>query len=432
MAWILLGLVIYYFLLLSERVLVGISPHQLEQLRTDNSFLSRCAQRLMEEIRPSLSALLLARLFLKILLTVCSVSWLARVPAVRSTLYQVSERSAAPGWLIWGIAGAGVAAALAALFRGLQQINRPALAGDAFRVALKNLGPFILFWRLLLAPVLPKSRPAHPAHAALPPQPVNTTATGFNGEQQSDLELLKSIVKFSDVTVKQVMQPRSKVVAVDFRTRFNQLLETVREAGFSRLPVYDEDLDNVTGILYVKDLVPHLDKPDDFEWQSLIRTNLVLVPEAKRVSELLQEFKRNRRHMAIVIDEYGGSSGIVTMEDILEEVTGEIRDEFDEENEIRYRKLDDYNYLFEGQTLLNDVCQITGLAADTFDEVRGAADTLAGLALELKGDIPKPGTELVWNDYLLTVIAADNRRIEQLKLTIAGGTEKEVTRKGIL
>lgn len=232
------------------------------------------------------------------------------------------------------------------------------------------------------------------------------------------MELLKSIVKFSDVTVKQVMQPRSKVVAVDFRTNFSELLGVVREAGFSRLPVYDEDLDNVTGILYVKDLVSHLDKPATFEWQSLIRTNLQLVPEAKRVSELLQEFKRNKRHMAIVVDEYGGSSGIVTMEDILEEITGEIRDEFDEESEIRYRKLDDHNYLFEGQTLLNDVCRIAGLAPGTFDEVRGAADTLAGLALELKGDIPKTGTELSWNGYLLTVITADERRIEQLKLTI--------------
>ncbi len=214
------------------------------------------------------------------------------------------------------------------------------------------------------------------------------------------------------------MQPRSKVVAADFRTHFHDLLGIVREAGFSRMPVFDEDFDNVTGILYVKDLVPHLDKTADFEWQSLIRTNIQLVPESKRISELLQEFKRNKRHMAIVVDEYGGSAGIVTMEDILEEITGEIRDEFDEENDIRYRKIDDHNYLFEGQTLLNDVCRITGLAPGAFDDVRGGADTLAGLALELKGDIPKAGAEIAWNDYVLTVVAADDRRIAQLKLTI--------------
>ncbi len=247
---------------------------------------------------------------------------------------------------------------------------------------------------------------------------MDSTSAQHQLEKQRDIELLKSIVKFSDVTVKQVMQPRSKVVAVDFRTQFSDLLQTVRESGFSRLPVYDDDLDNVTGILYVKDLLAHLNQPEDFEWQPLIRTNLQLVPEAKRASELLQEFKRNRRHMAIVVDEYGGSSGIVTMEDILEEVTGEIRDEFDEESEFRYRKLDEYNYLFEGQTLLNDVCRIAGLPPGTFDPARGAADTLAGLALELKGDIPSPGAELQWENYLLTVISADNRKIDQIKLTL--------------
>jgi CBS domain containing-hemolysin-like protein len=230
--------------------------------------------------------------------------------------------------------------------------------------------------------------------------------------------MLKSIVKFSDVTVKQVMQPRARVAALDFRSTFADVLDAVRASGFSRMPVYDEDFDNVTGILYVKDLLPHLDKPESFEWQSLIRTNVLVAPESKRASELLQEFKQRKRHMAIVVDEYGGSAGIVTMEDILEEVTGEIRDEFDDENEFRFRKLDERNYLFEGQTLLNDVCRITGLDPDTFDAVRGNADTLAGLALELHGDIPGQGTEIPWNGYLITVTSAGRRRIEQLKLTL--------------
>ena len=217
------------------------------------------------------------------------------------------------------------------------------------------------------------------------------------------------------------MQPRSKVVSVDFRTGFHELLEVVRQSEFSRLPVYDEDLDNVTGILYVKDLVPFLDNEDAFEWQTLLRTNMLMVPEAKRGSELLQEFKQQRMHMAVVVDEYGGISGIVTMEDILEEVTGDIRDEFDEDSEIRYRKIDDFNYLFEGQVLLNDVCRLTGLEPGTFDEVRGTSDTLAGLALELRGDIPLIGTEMSWNGFLLTVTVADKRRIEQLKLSLPKG-----------
>jgi CBS domain containing-hemolysin-like protein len=246
----------------------------------------------------------------------------------------------------------------------------------------------------------------------------NAVETPNQMGEKRELELLKSIVQFGDTTVKQVMQPRSKVVGVEFRTNYEQLLQIVKAAEFSRIPVYDEDLDNVTGILYVKDLIAHLDKPASFEWQALIRTNLLIAPESKGCSELLQEFKLEKIHMAIVVDEYGGCSGIVTMEDLLEEVTGDIRDEFDVENDVRYRKIDAHNYLFEGQTLLNDVCRIAGLSPGAFDEVRNTADTLAGLALTLKGDIPSAGTEIVWGQYQLTIIAANNRRIEQLKLTI--------------
>ena len=144
----------------------------------------------------------------------------------------------------------------------------------------------------------------------------------------------------------------------------------------------------------------------------------MLVPDSKRGIELLREFKQEKMHMALVVDEYGGSSGLVTLEDILEEVIGDIRDEFDAESEIRYRKLDDYNFLFEGQILLNDVCRITGLSVNVFDEVRGNSDTLAGLALELRGDIPPTGAEISWEGYILKVISADSRKIEQLKLTL--------------
>lgn len=418
MGWFILGLVLYFLVLLSERVLAGISPHHLDLLRAASSPFSRLSQHLVAQISRVLSALLLARLMLQILTVTVATVYLVRADAVRTTLSGLSARSGLPGWLTWWIAGIVLAGLLALVFWLLKKINWPRLKGAGLRTGLQWLGPFILFWKYLFGPLLPRKVEKNVAERNSDTSVSSGAPSVFSGEKPREIELLKSIVKFSDVTVKQVMQPRSKVVGVDFRTGFGDLLPLVREAGFSRLPVYDEDLDNVTGILYVKDLMPHLDKPADFEWQSLIRTNILLVPEAKRVSELLQEFKRNRRHLAIVVDEYGGSAGIVTMEDILEEITGEIRDEFDEESEIHYRKIDDHNYLFEGQTLLNDVCRIAGLAPGTFDEVRGAADTLAGLALELKGDIPQAGAELAWNGYLLTIMAADKRRIEQLKLTI--------------
>ena len=412
----LLGLLLYYLVLTAERLLMAVSPHDADLLRNDPSSASRRAAALLEQIRPTMSALLLARLLLKVLLVVFGTVAVLGWPPVRAML---DEAGTAMGGRMWPSLGLAlvVSGLFAGLFWGLKKIDFPKSRATRTLFWLQRMSLFVLFWKVLFFLFLKKDKSPSAAEseasAAAEPLP-NTPAAS----EKRDIEMLKSIVKFGDVTVKQVMQPRSKVAAVDFRTDFHDLLAAVREAGFSRLPVFDEDLDNVTGILYVKDLIAHLHQPADFEWQPLIRTNVLLAPESKRVSELLQEFKEQKIHMAIVVDEYGGSAGIVTMEDILEEVTGEIRDEFDEESDIRYRKLDDLNYLFEGQTLLNDVCRIIGLPADTFDPVRGNADTLAGLALELRGDIPKTGTEIPWNGYLLTVMAADNRKVSQLKFTI--------------
>ncbi len=240
------------------------------------------------------------------------------------------------------------------------------------------------------------------------------------GEQHAehDMDILKGIVKFGDIAVKQIMRSRVDVVAVDFRINFRELMQTVRDAGYSRIPVYDQDFDNITGILYVKDLLGYLDEDDNFEWQELIRANVMYVPEAKKIDDLLKEFQQNRLHMAVVVDEYGGSSGVVTLEDIMEEVIGEIRDEFDDAIELEYKKIDDYNYLFEGKTLLNDVCRVIGVDTDTFDEVKGDADSVAGLLLEMIGFIPKPEDEVNYNDYRFKIVSVDNRRIKQIQITL--------------
>lgn len=233
-----------------------------------------------------------------------------------------------------------------------------------------------------------------------------------------DIDILKSIVKFGDLTVKQIMRSRVDVVAIDFRVDYGELLETIREAGYSRIPVYENDFDNVTGILYVKDLLGHLNEPADFEWQELIRPDVYYVPEAKKINDLLKEFQIERLHIAIVVDEYGGSSGIVTLEDIMEEIIGEIKDEFDDEVEVVYKKIDDYNYLFEGKTLLNDVCRIIGIDTNSFDEVKGEADSLAGLLLEIKGQMPKTDAEITQGLYRFKVVTVSKRRIEQILLTL--------------
>ncbi len=235
---------------------------------------------------------------------------------------------------------------------------------------------------------------------------------------EREMDILKGIVKFGDVAVKQIMRSRVDVIAIDFRDSYSTLLNTVKDAGFSRIPVYDEDFDNITGILYVKDLLDHLSEPSEYEWQELIRTDIMFVPESKKIDDLLREFQQNRTHMAIVVDEFGGSSGIVTLEDIMEEVIGEIKDEFDDDIELEYRKIDDYNYVFEGKTLLNDVCRVIGVDTNTFDTIKGNADSVAGLILEVLGQIPKKDREVKYNDYRFKIVSVDDRRIKEIQITL--------------
>ena len=237
-------------------------------------------------------------------------------------------------------------------------------------------------------------------------------------ESKEDVDILKGIVKFGEVTVTQIMKARVDVVAVDFRVPYSQLLKVAKDSGYSRIPIYEEDFDHVTGILYVKDLLGHLHETDEFEWQSLIRTNTLYVPESKKIDDLLKDFQAQRRHMAIVVDEYGGSSGIVTLEDIMEEIIGEIRDEFDDAVEVEFTKIDDYNFLFEGKTMLNDVCRIIGVDTETFDAVSRESDSIAGLLLEMIGFIPKKGREITYEGFKFKIESVSKRRIEQVLITL--------------
>ncbi len=417
MGWLFFIFLLYFLCLLVERALVSVSSHDLDALRSEDSLAARRVSSMSIEIRPNLAALLLARIFLISLSGVIVAFYVYESREINEWLFGLSEWSDLSPKFVWGILGTGLALGLSLVIWGMQKLDFQKNKLGRAALLLKRLWWFAFFWRAVFKVFTHKEKITE-AQGHGKESDRNSSDGISAASEKRELELLKSIVQFGDVTVKQVMQPRSKVVSVDFRTGFHELLEVVRQSEFSRLPVHDEDLDNVTGILYVKDLIPHLDKDENFEWQPLIRTNVLMVPEAKRGSELLQEFKHQKMHMAVVVDEYGGIAGIVTMEDILEEVTGDIRDEFDEESEIRYRKIDDFNYLFEGQTLLNDVCRLSGLAPGTFDAIRGTSDTLAGLALEIRGDIPLIGTEVAWNGFLLTVTIADKRRIEQLKLSL--------------
>jgi putative hemolysin len=228
--------------------------------------------------------------------------------------------------------------------------------------------------------------------------------------------ILKGIVKFGNITVKQIMKTRLDVNGLEHRLSFKQVKEKVEELHYSRLPVYKTTLDEIRGILHTKDLLPHLHEAENFDWHHLIRQPY-FVHEQKLIDDLLQEFQLKRIHFAVVVDEFGGTSGIVTLEDIMEEVIGDIKDEFDEE-ESGNKKLDDYNYLFEGKTMIHDVCKAMDIPPDTFDKVRGESDSLAGLVLEIAGEFPKNNEVVKSGDFDFTVIEISKNRIQKVKVTV--------------
>lgn len=240
--------------------------------------------------------------------------------------------------------------------------------------------------------------------------------TNEKDTSEEEKKILKGIVRFGSIEVKQIMKPRLNVVAFEIETNFKDLLYRIIEAGFSRVPIYRETFDNVEGILFIKDLLPYINEKEDFEWQKLIRPPF-FVPENKKIDDLLKEFQYKKIHMAIVVDEYGGSSGIITLEDIIEEIVGEINDEFDDDD-IQYSKLDDHNYVFDGKTLLNDMYRILNIDGAEFDKARGEADTLAGFIIETQGKIPAKNDIIAFENYTFKIEAADKRKIKTVKVSI--------------
>lgn len=237
--------------------------------------------------------------------------------------------------------------------------------------------------------------------------------------------MLQGIIRFGDETAKEVMTSRQDVVDLDIKSSFDDVMKCIVENNYSRIPVYQDNSDNIRGVLYIKDLLPHLGKPSSFRWQSLIRPPY-FVPETKKIDDLLREFQENKVHIAIVVDEFGGTSGIVTLEDILEEIVGEINDEYDED-EKNYSKLSYNTYVFEGKTLLSDFCRILHIDDDEFDDVEGDADSLAGLLLELKGDFPSIHERIDFKNYSFEILKLEERRISRVKVTV-NDKSKEVAK----
>jgi putative hemolysin len=235
-------------------------------------------------------------------------------------------------------------------------------------------------------------------------------------DNYEDKEILKGIVKFGHKNVAEIMRSRVEVVALNLKDSFEKVIHVINDSGYSRIPVYSGSFDHIRGILYIKDLLPFINKRETFHWQSIIRPPFY-VPEAKKIDDLLEEFQKNKVHMAIVVDEYGGSSGIVTLEDILEEIVGDIPDEFDEDEHYSTR-ISENKYLFDGKIQLNDFYKFTGCDNHVFDDYKGDADTLAGLILEIKGEIPALNEKIDCKNFIFAIDAVDSRRIKKIRVEI--------------
>lgn len=234
---------------------------------------------------------------------------------------------------------------------------------------------------------------------------------------KEEKEILKGIVNFGTISVKQIMRSRQDILAIDYELGFYELIKKVNEYGYSRMPVFKDTIDTIEGIIYIKDLLPFLNEHESFDWRGLIRPPY-FVPESKKIDDLLKDFQEKRVHLAIVVDEYGGTSGLITLEDIIEEIVGEIHDEFDEKELLKYSKLDEKTYIFEAKTLITDVCEVIGFNENRFDRIRGEAESLGGLMLELFQRFPKVGDRFPLDDVTFSIVSVEQKKINKIKLEL--------------
>ena len=398
----------------SEIAFFSLGPAHINDLKNDHSKQSVVVRNLLESPKRLLATILIANNFVNVGIILLS-------SFIMTTLFNFSE-SPVLGFLFQVV----VITALILLFG---EIMPKIFATQYAMKTAKFMALPMSFLRKLFSPLsmlLVKStnlidkrinRKGHEITMDDLSEALDIT-TSDTDTPEEEKKILKGIVKFGDIAVTEIMRARIDVMALDEKTPFNRILEAIVEAGYSRVPVFHESFDNVTGILYIKDLLPHLNQPADFNWQQLQRPAF-FVPENKRISDLLHEFQSRKIHLAIVVDEYGGTSGLVTMEDILEEIVGEINDEFDNESDnIPFLKIDENNFIFEGKTLLNDFCKALGIEDRIFSEAKGESDTLAGLMLELAGKIPEKNESLKFENFTFQAETVDKRRIKRVKVIL--------------
>lgn len=398
----------------SEIAMFSLSPAELNEIRNSNNKTNQLIIHLLEKPKRLIATILIANNFVNVSIVILS-------SYIMAGLFDFSE-SPLMGFFIQVI----VVTALLLLFGEI--MPKIYASQNVLSFARFMAKPLLILRRIFypLSSVLVQSTSVIDKRIARKGHEISIDdlsealelTTSDNKTPEEEKKILKGIVKFGDTSVREIMRPRIDVTAVDDSTSYNQLMGIILDSGYSRIPVYHENFDHVTGILYIKDLLPHFNQSDDFNWQHLQRPAF-FIPENKRINDLLQEFQTKKIHLAVAVDEYGGTSGIVTLEDILEEIVGEINDEFDSESDnIHYSKIDDNNYVFEGKTLLNDFCKLLGIEDRIFDEAKGESDTLAGLMLELAGKIPEPSEKFRFGKYVFQAETVDKRRIKKIRVII--------------
>ncbi|MBK8340970.1 MAG: gliding motility-associated protein GldE [Flavobacteriales bacterium] len=396
----------------SEVALFSLGPTQLRDLRERGGNRGGRVIELLSRPRRLLATIVIANNILNLTIVVLSTL----------VLDDVVHTVGVPGYLVFIFQVLIVAFVIVLMGEVLPKIYA---ARHAVRVA-QNMAPVLSVLRMMLTPlneVLVRStsflekrlRPRSNrsisvdslGHALELTHDASTTA-----EEQ---RILKGIVKFGSVEVRQVMRPRTAMIAFDKKLTFAELLSSIVESGFSRVPVYEETMDRIVGILHIKDVLPHIDQ-QDLNWHLKLREPYY-VPETKKLDDLLLEFQKKKVHVAIVVDEYGGTSGLITLEDVIEEIVGDITDEFDDEDLV-YSKLDDHTWVFEGRTPLNDMYRILGISGEVFEENKGDSGTIGGFVLELTGRIPKKGERATLRNFTFAVESSDNKRVRRVKIMV--------------
>lgn len=394
----------------SEVAFFSLSPQHLAELKGSASEKDKRILTQLKDSERLLATILIANNFVNIFLVVLSAyfisSWL--------------DFSQDP---LWGFLIETVIITFLLLFFG--EILPKVYASQNALLFSRFIVDFILFLRKILSPFskilvgstkILNKRLQKNKQENLSMDEISQALELTTNVEDEEKDILQGIVHFGNTLVEGAMTSRIDMEVLDIKTPFNKVVEKIVDCGYSRIPVFSGSYDDIRGILYIKDLIPHIGAAANFKWQSLIRPAF-FVPETKKIDDLLSDFQKNKIHMAIVVDEFGGTSGLITMEDILEEIMGEIEDEYDED-ETLYTQIDDVTYIFEAKILLNDFYRVTDISESEFEEVAVDVDSLAGLILELKGEIPNKNEKITYKKYTFEILSSDNRRIKKVKLCI--------------